>query len=68
MADTDLKTKEVQQIYNSALTTLYDLAKESKLNINDIRTQEAIKKEARRIVEGICPALNRILKKRNEGG
>jgi hypothetical protein len=62
----ELTTKEVQQIYNSALTKLYEMAKQSKLPINNIGVQEAIKKEAKGIVESICPAINRILQRRKE--
>jgi hypothetical protein len=64
MAKTDLNTAEVQQIYNSALTKLYEMAKQSKLAVNNVGVQEAIKKEAKSIVEGICPTINRIFEKR----
>ena len=62
----ELTTKEVQQIYNAALTKLYEMAKQSKLSVNNINVQEAIKKEAKGIVESICPTINKILQRRKE--
>jgi hypothetical protein len=66
MSGEKLQAKEVQQIYNAALTALYKLADESKLQVDRQAVQEAIKKEAKSIIDGICPTINRILEKRKE--